>query len=47
MSPYEQGYEAARKGKSEWSSPYPYNSAEHKQWILGFKRWARNLFSVR
>lgn len=47
MNPFEEGYEAARQGKSEWDNPYVWNTSEHKLWLAGFKRWARNIMTIR
>lgn len=49
MNPFEQGYEAARRGVPNWHNPYHVHThkADHELWEAGWRRWGRNLLTVR
>lgn len=47
MNPYEQGYDAARKGQADWTNPYRSGTPEFANWLAGYKRWHRNITTAR
>lgn len=36
MTPYKQGYEAAKAGKTQWKNPYTPGTSNYNEWFRGW-----------